>query len=78
MTVYDKTDEFHWSADVSEWGRYDHGDVFVSLDPQKRLGEGTIVVGEYREDMQAGALVSRGLFWDKEQAEAYAEVLHDA
>lgn len=66
--IYDKTDTFHWSSEENNWDRYEDGDIFISLDPQERLGEGTICVSKWSD-----GIVQLGLFWSKEEADRYAQ-----
>lgn len=76
-TIHDKTDTFHWSADYDADRidrEFDIGDVVVGLDPQERLGEGTVAVSQIVDDARE-RIAQRGLFWDEREAFRYAEML---
>lgn len=74
--IYDKTEVYHWTEDEQNFGKYDEGDVAVSVDPQGRLGSPTYLVSQIFPD-SGESIHQRGVFWDKLEAERYAEKLDD-
>lgn len=70
MTIIDKTSENRFAQNVDDWDRYD-GDTIISIDPQERLRTDTYVVSTIDAD-NAVSVTQRGLFWDKEDAVAFA------
>lgn len=66
------TDEF--TADGLKGTDYEPGDVVVAPDLQMRLGEETVAVFSFGEDE---FLYNRGLFHTYEDAEMFAELIHE-
>lgn len=53
------------------------GMIYVCLDPQNRLGKETWSVSIMGDGTAEGDTVQQGLFWDKNNAVLFAEVLED-
>lgn len=73
--IYDKTDSQHWSRDVVDWdAAFETGDVVLSAGHASFRT--MIVVSEIDLD-EAEHVTRRGVFWKKDEAERYADALHD-
>jgi hypothetical protein len=70
MRIY----EASWQ-DIPEKGWPKAGEIFVCLDPQKRLGNETWSVAEFHDHDKEIDIIGRGLFWTKEDAIVFAKTL---
>lgn len=70
MRIYDKL----WQAIKQEdWPKA--GEIFICLDPQKRLGPQTWTVSEFHNHDTEIDVVGRGLFWKKDDAVIFANAV---
>lgn len=71
--IHDKRDEENWSKDIVDWeSRFDDGDIVIGD------GYGSFRTMTMVHKIQLDALdkvVHRGVFWDEEYAEQFAEML---
>ena len=68
--VFDKK----WNEiDPQDWPEV--GEIYICLDPQKRLGEETWIVSIMGDGTSEGDTVELGLFWKIEHAKLFADAL---
>lgn len=70
--IHDETDNTNWEEKIGD--EIEYGDAVISIDPQERLGEDTLVVSEIVES-KVESVWQRGLFWEYDLAKKFAEVV---
>ena len=74
--IHDKTGKRNWSSDVDDWEReFNLGDVVIS-DGYSSF-KTMFVVSVIDFDAPNDNVVRRGVFWNKSEAERYADLLAD-
>lgn len=76
MTIYDYTGKENWTAEVGDWEwRFDLRDIVIA----DGFGsfETMVVVHEIDPQDDLEKITHKGVFWDKDEAEAYATDRHN-
>ena len=73
--IYDYTDRENWTDNVDDWDKFDLRDIVIG--PGYGSFRTMFVVHEIDPRGGVDKVTHMGVFWEKHEAEAYAEDRHD-